>query len=130
MTFFQILSIKYFHLFSPIGTLAMRYPAMESAMSVQGIPSSRHSQVVSRAPFTQYTSLHSTYSVHCINSVERCKRPILCLASSKILKILTTRPPHHPASLWCGERTHSLVGKGVGGQYFGRRQTLLCTLHT
>ncbi len=46
-------------------TLAMRYPAMESAMSVQGIPSSRHSQVVSRAPFTQYTYLHTVLvSVH------------------------------------------------------------------
>jgi hypothetical protein len=34
--------------------------------------------------------------------------------------------PHH---LWCGGRTHSLGGKGVGGLYFGRRQTLLCTLY-
>jgi hypothetical protein len=31
--------------------------------------------------------------------------------------------------LWCGGRSHSLGGEGVGGQYFGRRQTLLCTLH-
>jgi hypothetical protein len=30
--------------------------------------------------------------------------------------------------LWCRGRTHSLGGEGVGGQYFGRRQTLLCTL--
>ncbi len=59
-----------------------------------------------------------------------CKRPIQCLASSKIL---TFPPPHHPASVytprfWCGGRTHTLGGKGVGGQYFGRHQTLLCTL--
>jgi hypothetical protein len=44
-------------------------------------------------------------------------------------------PPHRPASvyppprLWCGGRTHSLGGEGVGGQEFGRRQTLLCTLY-
>jgi hypothetical protein len=70
-----------------------------------------------------------------VQSVERlyCKRPILCLVSSKILTphLLTARrlwcvPPR----FWCGGRTHSLGGKGVGGQYFGRRQTLLCTLHT
>ncbi len=43
-------------------------------------------------------------------SVERlyCKRPILCLASSKIL---TPR-------LWCGGRTHSLGGEGGGGSIF------------
>jgi hypothetical protein len=29
-------------------------------------------------------------------------------------------------SLWCGGRTHWLGGEG--GQYFGRRQTQLCTL--
>jgi hypothetical protein len=34
-----------------------------------------------------------------------------------------------PPRLWCGGRTHSLGGEGVGGQYFGRRQTQLCTLH-
>ncbi len=40
-------------------------------------------------------------------------------------------PPHRPASVYlppafgAGGRTHSLGGKGVGGQYFGRRQTLL-----
>jgi hypothetical protein len=27
-------------------------------------------------------------------------------------------------------RTHSLGGKGVGGQYFGSHQTLLCTLYS
>jgi hypothetical protein len=52
--------------------------------------------------------------------VERlyCKRPILCLASSKVL----TPPPHRPASLypclWYGGRTHSLGGEGVGGSIF------------
>jgi hypothetical protein len=35
-----------------------------------------------------------------------------------------------PPCLWCGGRTHSLDGKGVWGQYFIRRQTLPCTLHT
>ncbi len=68
-----------------------------------------------------------------VRPVERlyCKRPIQCLASSKILT-----PPHHPTAwrlctprLWCGGRTHSLGGEGVGGQYFGRRQTQLWTLH-
>ncbi len=59
------------------------------------------------------------------------KRPIQCLES---FKILTTHPPHrptrvYPPCLWCGGRTHWLVGEGVGGQYFGGRQTLLCTLH-
>ncbi len=34
----------------------------------------------------------------------------------------------HPR-LWCGGRTHSQGGEGVGGQQFRRRQTLLCTLH-
>jgi hypothetical protein len=33
-----------------------------------------------------------------------------------------------PPRRWCGGRTHSLGGEGMGGQYFGRRQTLLCTL--
>jgi hypothetical protein len=40
--------------------------------------------------------------------------------------------PHPPTArrvftsrFWCGGRTHSLGGEGVGGQ---RRQTLLCTL--
>jgi hypothetical protein len=36
--------------------------------------------------------------------------------------------PNRPASV-CGGRTHSLGGEG-GGVNFGRRQTLLCTLHT
>ncbi len=48
-----------------------------------------------------------------------CKRPILCLASSKIL---TPHPPLRPASmlcipprLCCGGRTHSPGGEGDGG---------------
>jgi hypothetical protein len=72
----------------------------------------------------------------CVESLY-CKRPILCLASSKIL----TPPPPTPSlpgecvgtppppRLWYGGRTHSLVGEEGGGQYFGRRQTQLCTLH-
>jgi hypothetical protein len=34
-----------------------------------------------------------------------------------------------PSLLVRGGRTHSLGGEGVGGQYFGGRQTLLSTLH-
>ncbi len=34
-----------------------------------------------------------------------------------------------PPRLLCGGRTPSLGGEGVGGHYFGRRQTQLCTLH-
>ncbi len=77
----------------------------------------------------QYSSLMNPPEVSLTNfnsedkipwSVERLywKRPIQCLASSKIL----TPTPHRPASvypqLWCGGRTHSLGGEGVGGQYF------------
>ncbi len=66
----------------------------------------------------------------CGSSVEGsdCKRPIQCLASSKIFT--PHAPPHRPASeyplrLCCGGRTHSLGKEGVGGQYFGRRHKLL-----
>jgi hypothetical protein len=56
-----------------------------------------------------------------------CKRPIQSLAFSKILT------PHRPASVYppplVRGRTHSLGVEVVRGQYFGRRQTLLCTLH-
>jgi hypothetical protein len=42
---------------------------------------------------------------------------------------LTARRVCTPPPLVRG-RTHSLGGgEGVGGQYFGRRQTHLCTLH-
>jgi hypothetical protein len=74
-----------------------------------------------------------TYRRHIPHTVEGlfCKRPIQCLASSKILippRPLTTRRVCTPR-LWCGGRTHA-GWRGGGGQYFGRRQTLLCTLHT
>ncbi len=68
---------------------------------------------------------------HRAPAVERlyCKRPILCLASSRILTPhpFTDRRVSIPR-LWCGGRTHSLAG-WRGGQYFGRRQTQLCNLH-
>jgi hypothetical protein len=66
-------------------------------------------------------------------TVERlyCKRPILCLASSQIL---TPHPPHRPASVYppafgAGGGHTRWLERGVGGQYFGRRQTQLCTLY-
>jgi hypothetical protein len=34
-----------------------------------------------------------------------------------------------PPPAFGGGRPHSLGGEGVGGQYFGRRQTQRCTLH-
>jgi hypothetical protein len=45
-----------------------------------------------------------------------CKRPIQCLASSEILTLhpLTARR-ECTARHWCGGRTHSLGGEGVGG---------------
>jgi hypothetical protein len=47
-----------------------------------------------------------------------CKRPIQCLASSEILtpRPLTARRVCTLPRLWCGGRTHSLGGEGVGGQ--------------
>jgi hypothetical protein len=42
---------------------------------------------------------------------------------------LTARRVCTPPRLWCGGRTHSLAERGVGGQYFGRRQAQLCTLY-
>jgi hypothetical protein len=49
-----------------------------------------------------------------------CKRPIQCLASSKILTphSLTARRVCTPLPLVRGE-DHSLGGEGMGGQYFG-----------
>jgi hypothetical protein len=46
-----------------------------------------------------------------------------CLASTKLL---TTPPPSPPRGCVLQRRrgTHSPGGEGVGGQYFGRRQTL------
>ncbi len=61
-----------------------------------------------------------------VGSVEvlYCKRPIQCLASSEIL---TPHPLTAPPLV--RGRTHLLGGEGVGGQSFGTRQTLLCTLY-
>ncbi len=69
-----------------------------------------------------FTRNHCTPPACIHGAVERfyCKRPILCLASSKILT------PHPPLiarrvctpRLWCGGRTHSLGGEGVGGSIF------------
>ncbi len=58
-----------------------------------------------------------------------CKKPIQCLTSSKILTPhpLSARQVCTPR-FWFGGKTHSLSGEGLGGQYFWRRQTLLCTL--
>ncbi len=63
------------------------------------------------------------------DTVERiyCKRPILCLSSSKIL---TPHPPHRPASVYqpplVRGRTHSLGGEGGGGSIFWKmRDTAL-----
>jgi hypothetical protein len=41
-------------------------------------------------------------------------------------KRMRSRRRRRGRSLWCGGRTHLLGGEG--GQYFGRRQTQLCTL--
>jgi hypothetical protein len=40
-----------------------------------------------------------------------------------------TPSPPGECTLVRGWRTHSLGGEVVGGQYFGRPQTLLCTQH-
>ncbi len=59
--------------------------------------------------------------VNLAHLVERfnCKRPIQCLASSKILKIIDPPPPHCPASVYppplVRGRTHSLGGEGGRG---------------
>jgi hypothetical protein len=44
---------------------------------------------------------------------------------SGIFKNINPPPPSPPG----GGGKHSLDGEGEGGQYFGRRQTLLCSLH-
>jgi hypothetical protein len=46
------------------------------------------------------------------------KKPIQCQVSSEILTPhpLTARRVFIPHRLWCGGRTHSLAGEGVGGQ--------------
>jgi hypothetical protein len=52
---------------------------------------------------------------------------------SGVFQNIDPPPPHHPASVYppafgAGGRVHLLGGEGVGGQYFGRRPTQLCTL--
>jgi hypothetical protein len=73
-----------------------------------------------RVPFAQ-----ENLSLVCVEGLN-CKRPVQCLAFTKIL---TTHTPSPPDECGAGGRTHSLGVEGVGGQYFVRRQTLLCTLH-
>jgi hypothetical protein len=62
-------------------------------------------------------SISSSWSGPVLSSY--CKRPILRLASSKIL---TLHPPHSPANVcppfWCGGRIHFPVGEGGGGSIF------------
>jgi hypothetical protein len=67
------------------------------------------------------------WSAGCVKRLY-CKRPILCLSSSKIL----TPPPPSLASLpgecvppafGAGGGHTRRVERGVGGQYFGRRET-------
>jgi len=53
---------------------------------------------------------------------------------SGVFQNIEPLPPHNPASLYpptfgAGGGHARWVERGVGGQYFGRRQTLLCTLH-
>jgi hypothetical protein len=54
-------------------------------------------------------------------------------AVSGVFQNIDPPPPYQPASVYppplVRGRTHLLGGEGVGGQYFGRRQTQLCTLH-
>jgi hypothetical protein len=53
---------------------------------------------------------------------------------SGVFQNIDLPPPHRPASVYppafgaWGGHSH-WVERGVGGQYFGRPQTLLCTLH-
>ncbi len=97
----------------------------------------RHHQVQeddSQETTTADTTLSSRHADQLmILSVERldCKRPILWLASYKILTptpLTALTPP--PAAFGAAVRTHSLGGDGGGGggQYFGRRPAQLCTL--
>jgi hypothetical protein len=53
---------------------------------------------------------------------------------SGVFQNIDPPPPHHPASVYppafgAGGGHTCRVERRVGGQYFGRRQTLLCTLH-
>jgi hypothetical protein len=53
---------------------------------------------------------------------------------SGVFRISDPPPPHRPASVYppafgAGEGNTRWAERGWGGQYFGRRQTLLCTLY-
>jgi hypothetical protein len=64
--------------------------------------------------------------------VERsyCKRPVQCLAYSKILTPTPSLPGECVPPAFCAAGGHTRwVERGWGGQYFGIRQTQLCTLH-
>jgi hypothetical protein len=56
---------------------------------------------------------------------------------SVVFQNIDPPPPHHrlashcvPPAFGAGEDTLAVWRGGLGGQYFGRHQTLLCTLHT
>ncbi len=65
-------------------------------------------------------------------SVEHCQYKVLTYiayrAVSGVFRTIDPTPPLHPASVSSqrtkGGGTHLPGGEGVGGQYFGRRQTL------
>ncbi len=74
---------------------------------------------------------HTCYkeSMSCVG-ILYCKRPIRCLATSKILTHHLHRPDECvPPAFSAGGGHTRWVERGLGGQYFGRRQTQLCTLH-
>jgi hypothetical protein len=80
---------------------------------------------------SEVRKLHIAYQplqVHAWHGIVRCTKYLRmwsteqCLASSKIL---TSPTPSRVSTRTKGEGgTHSPGGEGVGGQYFGRRQTL------
>jgi hypothetical protein len=75
----------------------------------------------------EFPSMYKNILFLTVQVVERlyCKRPILCLSSSKILTPTPLTARRFGA--WGG---HTRWGeRGGGGQYFGRRETQLCTLH-
>jgi hypothetical protein len=66
----------------------------------------------------------------CIQSQSTYVRYVEYRAVSGVFQILTPHPPLHPASVSSrGVHTCRALG-GVGGQYFGRRQTLQYNLST
>ncbi len=84
-----------------------------------------------------HLSLFSFSLVVTAKAVERlyCKRPIQCLASSKILTPPPPSPPGEclspPPRLWCEGRTHSQGGEGVGGGsiFWKKPDTALYSVH-